>query len=178
MKIAAHMITMATDDRISACHGERLRVDTVGRGSRKEDAWLSTTEGEITAIVNRYKNLPGIGGIYLRDEPSQPNVFAPIYKAVVAADPASNPHLNLLPNVGGNYYGYVSDWVATVGSQNLKCLSYDMYPFGTSRNSINNAVYDHLDLYRRVGNTWGVNTGYYMQAMESTALTACRMTMR
>lgn len=131
----------------------------------KEDAWLSTTEGEITAIVNRYKNLPGIGGIYLRDEPSQPNVFAPIYKAVVAADPASNPHLNLLPNVGGNYYGYVSDWVATVGSQNLKCLSYDMYPFGTSRNSINNAVYDHLDLYRRVGNTWGVNTGYYMQAM-------------
>ena len=40
-----------------------------------------------------------------------------------------------------------------------------MYPFGTSRNSINNAVYDHLDLYRRVGNTWGVNTGYYMQAM-------------
>ncbi len=131
----------------------------------KEDAWLSVTESEITAIVNRYKNLPGIGGIYLRDEPSQPNIFAPIYRTVVAADPASNPHLNLLPNIGGDYYGYVSDWVATVGSQNLKSLSYDMYPFGTSRNSINNAVYDHLDLYRRVGNTWGVNTGYYMQAM-------------
>ena len=63
----------------------------------KEDAWLSTTEGEITAIVNRYKNLPGIGGIYLRDEPSQPNVFAPIYKAVVAADPASNPHRTCFP---------------------------------------------------------------------------------
>ncbi|MCQ2430328.1 MAG: discoidin domain-containing protein [Clostridia bacterium] len=131
----------------------------------KEDAWLRTSDSTVREIVKKYKNLPAIGGIYLRDEPSRPSQFAWIYRTVRDEDPNMNPHLNLLPAVVSNYQGYVGDWAATVGSLDMVCLSYDMYPFGTAANSFNAQAFDHLDTFRKIGLSYGVDTGYYMAAM-------------
>lgn len=146
---------------MAADYGITLSVaDTV-----KEDAWLSQSEQKIRDIVKKYKNLPAVGGIYLRDEPSKPSQFASVYKTVRDEDPNMNPHLNLLPAVVSDYQGYVGDWAATVGSLDMVCLSYDMYPFGTAANSFNAQAYTHLDTFRRTGLAYGVDTGYYMASM-------------
>lgn len=146
---------------MAADYGISLSVaDTV-----KEDAWLNASEKKIRDIVKKYKNLPAVNGIYLRDEPSKPSQFAPVYKTIRDEDPNMNPHLNLLPAVVSNYQGYVGDWAATVGSLDMVCLSYDMYPFGTTPNSFNAQAYDHLDTFRKIGLAYHVDTGYYMAAM-------------
>lgn len=127
--------------------------------------WLSKTDEEIAAIVAKYKNLPGYGGIYILDEPANANPYARVYNAILAEDPFCRPHLNLLPGGMSDFHGYVSDWVATVGGDNLKSLSYDNYPFGVNANTFSGGVYGTLNEIRKTGLMYGVETGYYIQAM-------------
>lgn len=128
-------------------------------------AMLEKSNEEIAAMVAKYKNLPGYGGIYILDEPANANPYARVYNAILAEDPFCRPHLNLLPGGMADFHGYVSDWVATVGGDNLKSLSYDNYPFGTSANTFNGGVYNTLNEIRKTGLLYGVETGYYIQAM-------------
>ena len=128
-------------------------------------AWLSKTDEEIAAIVAQYKNLPGYGGIYILDEPGNANPFARVYNAILGEDPFCRPHLNLLPGGMSDFHGYVSDWVATVGGDNLKSLSYDNYPFGVTAGTFSGVVYNTLNEIRKTGLMYGVETGYYIQAM-------------
>lgn len=130
-----------------------------------EDTWPQKSDAEIAAIVEKYRNLPGIGGIYLRDEPLKANTYARVYRQIVKTAPDFKPHLNLLPSGVSDYDGYISDWAATVGSDSLVCLSYDLYPFGTPAGSFNTLAFDRLNRFRIQGLRYGVNTGYYMQAM-------------
>ncbi len=128
-------------------------------------AWLEKTDEEIRAIVAKYKNLPGFGGMYILDEPLYANQYARVYNAMLAEDPFCLPHLNLLPGGMTDFHGYVSDYVATVGGDNLKSLSYDNYPFGVAPGSFNTLVYNTLDEIRKTGLAYGVDTGYYIHAM-------------
>ncbi len=128
-------------------------------------AWLEKTDEEIRSIVATYKNLPGYGGMYVLDEPLYANPYARVYNAMLAEDPACLPHLNLLPGGMADFHGYVSDWVATVGGDALKSLSYDNYPFLVAPGSFNTLVYNTLNEIRTTGLSYDVETGYYIHAM-------------
>ncbi len=127
--------------------------------------YLNMTDEEIRAVVRKYKNLPGFGGMYILDEPYNANPYARVYRAMVAEDPFCQPHLNLLPGSMPDFHGYVSDWVATVGGDLLKSLSYDNYPFGLAANSFNVGVYGTMNELRQTALMYGVNTGYYIHSM-------------
>ncbi len=127
--------------------------------------FLNMTDEEIRAVVRKYKNLPGFGGMYILDEPYNANPYARVYRAILAEDPFCQPHLNLLPGSMPDFHGYVSDWVATVGGDNLKSLSYDNYPFGLSPNTFNIGVYGTMNELRTTALMYGVNTGYYVHSM-------------
>ncbi len=127
--------------------------------------YLNMTDEEIRAVVRKYKNRPGFGGMYILDEPYNANPYARVYKAMLAEDPFCQPHLNLLPGSMPDFHGYVSDWVATVGGNLLKSLSYDNYPFGVAPNSFNTGVYGTMNELRQTALMYGVNTGYYVHSM-------------
>ncbi len=127
--------------------------------------FLNMTDEEIRAVVRKYKNLPGFGGLYILDEPSNANPYARVYRAILEEDPFCQPHLNLLPGGMSDFHGYVSDWVATVGGDTLKSLSYDNYPFGVAEGSFYSGVYGTLDELRKTALLYGVNTGYYIHSM-------------
>ncbi len=128
--------------------------------------FLNMTDEEIRAVVAKYKNLPGFGGLYILDEPLDANQYARVYRAILAEDPYCLPHLNLLPGGMADFHGYVSDWVATVGGDTLKTLSYDNYPYGVSPNTFNTGVYDTMNEIRTTALLYnGVNTGYYIHSM-------------
>ncbi len=141
---------------------------TVSLAARGYDKFRNMTDEEIRAVAAKYKNLPGYGGLYIVDEPLDPNSYARVYRALVAEDPFCQPHLNLFPPFGqiADYHGYVTDWIATVGGDNLKSLSYDNYPYGPAVNTFHEWVYDSMDELRRSALLYdGLNTGYYIHSM-------------
>ncbi len=128
--------------------------------------YLNMTDEEIRAVVKKYKNLPGFGGLYILDEPYNANPYARVYKAILAEDPFCLPHLNLLPGSMPDFHGYVSDWVASVGGDNLKTLSYDNYPFGVTPNTFNAGVYGTMNELRKTALMYNdLNTGFYVHSM-------------
>ncbi len=152
--------------------GEYLRVMAADYGMTTLIAYPSSlrtmSDEEVRSVAAKYKNLPGYGGLYLVDEPLEPNTYAHLYKTIVAEDPFCTPHLNLFPPFAkiSDYQGYVTDWLATAGGSALRMLSYDDYPFTTSAKSFRSSVYDSLDTIRRAALLYdAVDTGYYIQAM-------------
>lgn len=127
--------------------------------------FLGKNDKEIRAIVAKYKNLPAYDGMYIVDEPSNANDYARIYLSMLEEDPYGNHHVNLLPQVMSDHHGYVSDWVASVGGDKLRYLTYDNYPFGPVEGTFYTSVYKSMDEIRRTGLLYGVDTGYYLQGM-------------
>ncbi len=126
------------------------------------------SDEEIAAVAAKYKNLPGYAGLYIVDEPLEPTTYTRVYKAIVAEDPFCTPHLNLYPPFDkiSDYHGYVTDWVATVGGDTLRLLSYDHYPYLTAKKSFRESVYDSMDEIRKTALMYdNLNTGYYIHAM-------------
>ncbi len=139
---------------------------TLSISTPEHSNFLNMTDEEIRAVVAKYKNLPGFGGLYILDEPLYANRYARVYRAILAEDPFILPHLNLLPGGMADFHGYVSDWVATVGGDTLKTLSYDNYPYGVAANTFHTGVYDTMNEIRTTALLYnGVNTGYYIHSM-------------
>lgn len=124
----------------------------------------------IIALVQKYENRAGFGGIYLVDEPhEESNDYAHVARVISAYNPHVTPHLNMLP-IGGfpSWDEYVSDYCAiTGGTTRMKYLSYDNYPF-VAGGGFNWSVYNSLNKIRKNGLKYNASTGYYMQCMEIT----------
>lgn len=134
---------------------------------------LSKSETEIYELISQYRNVPGVAGYYLLDEPVNPNEFARVYEYVKKADPNSYPHLNLLPYW---YSGYAdltqyksvaNDWVklnaATGYPQDY--LMYDLYPYPAG-NGMNRAqFFTNLSTIRQIGLKNNVKTANYIQSV-------------
>lgn len=139
---------------------------TLSEADPQFESYLNMTNEQIAEIVKKYKNLPSFGGLYILDEPLYANKYARVYNAMVAEDPTLTPHLNLLPGGMSDFHGYVSDWCAAVGAENMKYLSYDNYPYGAGANSFNSYVYSTLNELRTTAIAYGgIDTAYYIQAM-------------
>lgn len=139
------------------------------------DARAYGSDAEITDMVNVYKGHAGLEGYYIKDEPNmtQLDEVATIYQKLVARDSVHAPHVNLFPSlaVGGilgniDYEAdYVRGWISKVGSDKLRYLSVDIYPF-LADGSFRDLYYNDLDVIRRVALELGdIKTSAYLQSV-------------
>lgn len=132
------------------------------------DPRIRGTDEEIKEVVETYKDYWATGGYYIRDEPGIGELSreAHIYKEVLRHDNTKNPYVNLFPNIYGKEYesGYVRAWIEEVGSENLRYLSYDNYPF-LANDGFDNNYYDTADIIRRVGLEYDIKTASYLQSI-------------
>lgn len=144
---------------LAARHGLRYFV---------RDPRVRGSEADIAAMVNTYKDHPGIAGYFIVDEPGKDDLDWPAhaYKTILKYDAVHIPSVNLFPNVVYPDYeeAYVERWIHKVGKENLKLLSFDHYPLKID-GSFGKAYFKNLDVIRRVGLRYGVRTSCYPQSM-------------
>jgi hypothetical protein len=125
------------------------------------------SDEEIKAMVDTYKDHPATAGYYIRDEPDSALLDWAIktYRTISALDKDRNPHVNLFPDFALKNYekGYVERWVEGVGKENLKYLSFDIYPY-KKKGRFEKSYYNNLDIIRRAGLKYGVKTSCYLQS--------------
>jgi hypothetical protein len=122
---------------------------------------------EIRAMVDTYKNHPATAGYYIRDEPDSALLDWAIktYRTILNLDKDRNPHVNLFPDFALKNYekGYVERWIEGVGKENLKYLSFDIYPY-LKKGRFEKSYYNNLDIIRRAGLKYGIKTSCYLQS--------------
>lgn len=132
------------------------------------DAIIKARDADIIAMVQKYENRAGFGGVYLVDEPhDESNEYARVARLIHDYNHHITPHLNLLP-IGGfpSWDEYISDYCAiTGGVHRMQFLSYDNYCFLVN-GGFNWGVYNSLNKIRQYGLKYHASTGYYMQCME------------
>ena len=151
---------------LAANHGVQLGVADDRFGDL-----LNLSDDQIKSIVNEYKDVPGVGGFYVDDEPSDATAYARVYKDMKEVAPDYYAHLNFLPS--GSYGSDENEakamqaWVDQVGNDDY--LMYDRYPFGWSAGSLDyQGFLGNLNAVRQVGLRNGVKTGTYLQAVGVT----------
>ena len=144
---------------------------TVG-DSRLGGNLLNMSAEEILAVVNEYKDVPGVGGYYMLDEPYNPNTFIEAYRVLKSAEPDKYMHLNFLPSASypsmETYISQMNDWCKLCASTGypLDYLMYDRYPFGVAAGSMDRAGFlSNMDACRQVGLDNNVKTGAYIQSV-------------
>ncbi len=141
---------------------------------------LTMTDEEIASLIGEYRNVPGVGGYYIWDEPSPAeNIFnyAAVYEAIKRADPTAYAHLNFLPMyayTGGNwqtaempYRSHVSDWLQANEDAGYPqdYVMYDFYPYiGFDDGMERDVFFSNLDVMRRIGLEYNVKTATYLQS--------------
>jgi hypothetical protein len=124
-------------------------------------------EDSIKAMVDTYRNHPATAGYYIRDEPDSAllNWAIKTYRTIGALDKEKIPHVNLFPDFAlANYEkGYVERWIEGVGKENLKYLSFDIYPY-KRKGRFEKSYYNCMDIIRRAGLKYGVKTSCYLQS--------------
>ena len=110
-------------------------------------------------------------GYHLKDEPNAAQIpaLAELAKSYLAADPDAFPFINLYPNyagasnLGGTYRDYVTNWVNSIGAENLEYLYFDHYPF-TAYETVRSSYFSDLEVIRDVAYKNGkLKTGGFTQ---------------
>ncbi|GAB3802927.1 hypothetical protein GCM10028798_21080 [Humibacter antri] len=148
---------------LAAKHGIQIGV-----ADDRSSNLATMTDDQITAMANDYTDVPGVGGFYVDDEPSNAADFARAYKDIKAAAPDYYAHLNFLPS--GSYgsdqaaAAAMQSWVDLVGNGDY--LMYDRYPFGWTANSLDyQGFLGNMDAVRQVGLRTGAKTATYLQSV-------------
>lgn len=131
---------------------------------------LNLSDEEIRDVVASWKNIPGVGGFYLKDEPLNANPYARPHRAVKAEANWLYPYVNFFPVfVYPNrvtYESQMDDYLELAGTDEADYLIYDLYPFGNAPDTL--AYHDMLNnmaSVRTVGAENGVKTGLYLQSI-------------
>ncbi|MBQ7549001.1 MAG: discoidin domain-containing protein [Clostridia bacterium] len=127
---------------------------------------VHNTCADLETVYNRYKNMSGLGGIYLIDEPRNPNSgFVKIYNYLKEIDPELYVHLNFLPGfVYDSYeqYEYQLDDFAAL-TKNTDYLMFDIYPFLYPQGVQYKMMFDSYNAIRKAGLKNDVKTACYIQ---------------
>lgn len=122
---------------------------------------LTSTPDQIVADMRRYTDVPGVGGFYLKDEPSTAMDWKDVYTTVKEAAPDYYPYLNFLPYSYGASHNEEADmraWAQVSAGRDY--LMYDEYPF----NGRLADFYQNADLVRRIGLQYGIKTASFLQS--------------
>ena len=135
------------------------------------DTVLTLTDEQIAANVAKYADNPTVTGFYLRDEPSNPNIYIDAYRAIREAAPHLDGHLNFIHMTAvGNPIDYerkIGDWASLTNDVNAEptYLMFDYYPF-----LYNDAPFDYdryfeqFEILHDLGLKNDNPTAYYVQS--------------
>ncbi len=161
----------------AAKYGMHLTVADERFGTNLE----SMMDDQIKALIEEYRNVPGVGGYYIWDEPA-PNKdlydFARVYAAMKETDPNAYAHLNFLPMwayTGGvwqtaeePYRDHVGSWLDYTMKDfgvGQDFIMYDLYPYtGFGTGMMRDEFFSHLDVMRKIGLEYDVKTATYLQS--------------
>lgn len=147
--------------------------------NRFGNALQTQTADEIKALIAEYRNVPGVAGYYILDEPLNPNLYNDIYAAIKQADPTGYAHLNFLPY---GVYGeevcekQMHDWLTLNASTGYPqdYLMYDLYPYPDNSTEMNRTGFlTNMRIAWKVGLAHGVKTGNYLQSMRIPGAYRC-----
>lgn len=138
---------------------------------------------QIGELISEYRNVPGVGGYYILDEPVDPMPYTEIYSAIKEADPSGYAHLNFLPlnyyivyaNDKGLYKGLppeqayrkiIGDWLQANEDAGYPqdYVMYDLYPFDLGKGFQWDLFYQNINAVREVGLEYNVKTALYLQS--------------
>ncbi|MBQ7596033.1 MAG: discoidin domain-containing protein, partial [Clostridia bacterium] len=130
---------------------------------------------EIRALYEEYRGMSGFGGVYLTDEPKNPNKeFVRPYNILKEIEPELFVHLNFLPGfVYDSYEQYefqLDDFAAL--TTNTDYLMFDIYPFLYSGGVEYKAMFDSYNTVRKSGLKNDIKTACYIQAVGYGGATA------
>ena len=130
---------------------------------------LNRSDEEIIDIINEYKDLPGVGGYYIVDEPYNPNPYAKITRLIRTHDEDATSDVNFMPHFGYPSYEIwekqLRDYCMLLQDKK-DFLSFDVYTFGEEEGSNNERdMFNDYEIMRRVGLEHGINTAAYVQAL-------------
>ena len=132
---------------------------------------VDLNNAQASAAYVKENNLLHNIGYHLKDEPNAAQIpaLAELAKSYLEADPDAFPYINLFPNyagasnLGGTYRDYVTNWVSSVGAENLEYLYFDHYPF-TAFETVRSSYFSDLEVIRDVAYKNGkLKTGGFTQ---------------
>lgn len=128
---------------------------------------LEMSEDDFREWYENYRTMSGLVGIYVKDEPKNPNVYAQVYNRLKAVDPDMFVHVNFLPGfVYDSYeqYEYQLDDFAQL-TDNTDYLMFDIYPFLYPTGVDYKRMFDSYNAVRKAGLKNDVKTAAYIQAV-------------
>lgn len=139
------------------------------------DARAYGSDAELADMVNAYRSHAGLGGYYIKDEPSPAELdwAAAIYNKIYELDADHIPHVNLFPSFATHFTegidyknDYMQGWINRVGgAARMKFLSLDVYPF-MADGTFNPVYYHELDRLRSVAlENSDIRTSAYLQSL-------------
>ena len=130
------------------------------------------TQEEIEELILEYKNMPGLGGYYILDEPSNANPYLSTYIAMKNADSDSYMHLNFLPYAAYSdieiYKDQMRDWLrlSEAAGYPQDYLMYDLYPYPYNSTAMNRTGFlTNMHAVWEVGKESDVKTATYLQSV-------------
>ncbi len=130
------------------------------------DGFVGLSYEAVQERVSIFSHVPGVGGIYILDEPYNANSFANAYKPIKDLMPYADIHLNFLPLLvypnAKTYSAQINDFYQLTGGR-LDYLMYDHYPYNFTDKYFNEASwYQNMDVVRQLGLKVGAKTGTFI----------------
>ncbi len=130
------------------------------------DGFVGLSYEAVQERVSIFSHVPGVGGIYIVDEPYNANRFAPAFKAIKDLMPYTDVHLNFLPMYSypnaKTYSAQINDLYQLTGGR-LDYLMYDHYPYNLEEGFLNEASwFENMDVVRQLGLKTGAKTGTFI----------------
>lgn len=157
------------DNMLMAQYSYERGMDITASLGAWKDCFAGISYEEIQNRISLVSHVPGVGGIYIIDEPYNANPYAPVFKAIKDMMPYADAHLNFLPLAAYPnaivYEAQMNDLYQLSGGR-LDYLMYDYYPFGLQPGSFNEGQwYKNLDVVRKLGLKTGAKTGTFIQSI-------------
>lgn len=137
---------------------------TVSEKDYNNSTWPEKTDAEIEAFVNRYKNVPGVTGIYIEDEDGNAKRYAKAIAKIKSMMPNVITHVNFCNDYANNFKGLYNE-LAKYGTGLMDYIMYDKYTFITPICD-EQTLYYMLEYTRKLGEEYNLPTANYVQSME------------
>lgn len=133
---------------------------------------MKLTAEQIRSLIDEYRNVPGVAGYYILDEPSNANPYNAVHQAMKQADPDGYMHLNFLPAWAYATLEQAKDQMNdylklnAAGGYPQDYLMYDLYPYPDNSTAMNRSGFlGNMRAVWEVGRENDVKTANYLQSV-------------
>ncbi len=159
-------VNTVEDNLLMAQYAYERGMDITASIGAWADGFVGLSYEEVQERVSIFSHVPGVGGIYILDEPFNANPYASAFKPIKDLMPYADVHLNFLPLLSygdeKTYAAQINDLYQLTGGR-LDYLMYDHYPFNWTDGYMNEASwFQNLDVVRKLGLKTGAKTGTFI----------------